>query len=272
MPSIRAPSWLGVVSVALAGSCTASRRPPTTLPPSQTAAAPGPSSQPAGRSGPIVHVQIRADGATLVDGKREPNLDAVAAQVEQGHGSDLSSLQVVLKADGSAAAARVIAVVDRLKRDGIRRFSFGVVEHEATPAPAAGPIPSASSSAETRPDAGPPAPSLPEVSVHNVGLHIGGGPNDDASKRPFREAIEPHFDDFLKCYRQVERPEKGGTFGVDLYVGRHGGKPEVRQPRTIMKGKAFRDCMLQVFSSIEFHRPEKPTVISYSLRFEIANH
>ena len=52
---------------------------------------------------------------------------------------------------------------------------------------------------------------MPEVAVENVGLHIGGGPNDDASKAPFRNAIAARFADFRRCYTKVSQPGKGGT-------------------------------------------------------------
>lgn len=254
-----------VLPLALAG-CAARTKPPAAAAPAAAPSAPVASRSKSGQApGPVVHVEIRADGQMFVDFRPEPNLDAVAAAVERGHAGALDALRVVLEADKSAAAARIIDVVDRLKRDGVKRFALAVAPPPPSAAPPASAAPTASSA--PAPDAGPP--SLPEVSVHNIGLHIGGGPNDDASKEPFRKAIEPHFDDFLKCYRQVQEPEKGGTFGVDLYIGRHGGKPEVRQPRTIIKGKAFRDCMIDAFGNIDFQRPKKPTVISYSVRFEV---
>jgi hypothetical protein len=108
------------------------------------------------------------------------------------------------------------------------------------------------------------------VVVENVGLHIGGGPNDDATKAPFKAAIELHFPEFLKCYREVVEPEKGGTFGVDILVKRPGGQAEIRQPRTAMGGTKFRDCVMDVFRRVEFQKPKLgPTVFSYSLRFSI---
>ena len=115
-----------------------------------------------------------------------------------------------------------------------------------------------------------PSRSLPEVTVRNVGLHIGGQPNDAASKEPFQTAVAAKFEDFLACYRDVVEPEKGGTFGVDLFIRRAGGNPEVRQPRTGMKGEAFKECVVDVFRSVDFERPRYgPTVISYSIRFEV---
>ncbi|MEZ4219396.1 MAG: hypothetical protein R3B13_00615 [Polyangiaceae bacterium] len=129
------------------------------------------------------------------------------------------------------------------------------------------PPPAASSSATA--DA-PPTGALPEVVVENVGLHIGGGPNDDATKAPFKAAIEQRFEDLRKCYVHAEEPAKGGTFGVDLFIGRNGGHPELRQPRTGMKGNEFRECVKRAFAAVEFTKPPRgPTVISYSVRFAL---
>jgi hypothetical protein len=120
---------------------------------------------------------------------------------------------------------------------------------------------------DTAPD---PSRSLPEVTVRTVGMHIGGGPNDDPSRARFREAVERRFEAFLECYKAVEDPGKGGTFGVDMFIPREGGRPEVRQPRTAMGGSDFRACVSTAFAATEFERPPKgPTVISYSIRFDV---
>ena len=111
--------------------------------------------------------------------------------------------------------------------------------------------------------------ALPELTVRTVGIHIGGGPNDDQTKTFFRKRVEERFDDFRRCYPLVTEPGKGGTFGADLAIGREGGKPTVRQPRTAL-GAAFGECMVGAFSRINFPRPPRgPTVISYSVRFAI---
>lgn len=103
-----------------------------------------------------------------------------------------------------------------------------------------------------------------------VGLHIGGGPNDDATKAPFLKALEDNFDAFRACYVKVEDPVKGGTFGVDLHIGRAGGKARVEQPRTGMKGPEFRDCVMKAFEAVEFDKPKKgAAVISYSIRYTL---
>lgn len=106
--------------------------------------------------------------------------------------------------------------------------------------------------------------------MENVGLHIGGGPNDDASKAPFLRALENQFGAFRSCYVKVDDPVKGGTFGVDLHIGRDGGHAAVKQPRTAMKGNGFRDCVVKVFEQVEFDKPKKgPTVISYSIKYTL---
>lgn len=138
--------------------------------------------------------------------------------------------------------------------------------------PAAGE--SGSVDAATGPAAPPPvAPSgepLPEVRLRNVGLHIGGGPNDAATKAPFQIAIGAHFEEFRQCYPLVTNPGKVGVFGVDLRIPREGGQATVQSARTGMTGKAFRDCVLDVFSRVEFARPPQgPTVVSYSLEFSV---
>lgn len=141
----------------------------------------------------------------------------------------------------------------------------------ATPAAtAAAPAPSAPAPSPEASPAPAPAGSLPEVKVENVGLHIGGGPNDDAAKAPFLRAIEKQFDAFRSCYTKVDDPVKGGTFGVDLHIGRDGGHAQVKQPRTGMKGQGFRDCVVKVFEQVEFEKPKKgPTVISYSIKYTL---
>lgn len=142
--------------------------------------------------------------------------------------------------------------------------------------------PNASSSAPnapgpaTSPEATPPpgepppgTPTLPAVSVKTIGLHVGGGPNDAESKAPFVNALEQRFPEFLRCYRLVSEPGKGGSFGVDLHIERTGGHARVEQPRSALEGEPFRNCMVSAFQGVDFPQLKKPFVISYSLRFVI---
>jgi hypothetical protein len=104
----------------------------------------------------------------------------------------------------------------------------------------------------------------------NIGLHIGGGPNDSAAKAPIERAIEQHFDVLRGCYRHAPNPERGGIVGVDLYIDRNGGYPIVRDVRTQIRGTTFHDCIVHAFEEVSFTRPPKgPTVISYSLRYTL---
>jgi len=120
------------------------------------------------------------------------------------------------------------------------------------------------------PDAAPVSDTVTQVVVKNIGMHIGGGPNDADTKRPIRKAIEPHFAKFAACYRYVKEQKKGGTFGVDIRIGREGGRADIRKPRPGMKGEGLEDCILKVFESIEFPKPSTraPMVVSYSLSFK----
>ncbi len=117
-----------------------------------------------------------------------------------------------------------------------------------------------------------PLRSLPELKVENIGLHVGGGPNDADTKAPFQRAVAARFPQFLDCYRKNEDPAKGGRFGIDVHIARAGGHPKIELPRTAMHGPDFRACLESVFESVEFDKPKKgPTTISYSLLFTLAD-
>jgi hypothetical protein len=102
-------------------------------------------------------------------------------------------------------------------------------------------------------------------------MHIGGESNDPESKKPWLDAIEAGDDALMRCYRLVRDPMKGGSFGVDLYVSTSGGAPDVRATRQKIGDDDFETCMKQAFSALRFHEPERPTVLSYSILFEMGN-
>ncbi len=130
---------------------------------------------------------------------------------------------------------------------------------------AAGPMPTASS-APAAATSSVPVSSPPDVTVSNIGMHIGGGPNDEATKEPIRRSVEPHFEEFRTCYATA-RAGRAVDFGVDLSIGKDGGKATVSHPRTA-EAPEFRDCVVRVFEQIEFLKPRGgATVVSYSLRF-----
>lgn len=117
-----------------------------------------------------------------------------------------------------------------------------------------------------------PLRPLPELKVENIGLHIGGGPNDAETKAPFLSAISERFPAFMDCYRKNDDPATGGRYGVDLHIARAGGHPRLEQPRTALRGPEFRACLSSVFESVEFKKPSRgPTTISYSLRFTLVD-
>lgn len=100
-------------------------------------------------------------------------------------------------------------------------------------------------------------------------MHIGGESNSDEAKKPWLKAIEREESRILICYRAVDAPLAGGTVGVDLYVGIAGGKPEVRKTRQRLGGPAFDECLRRAFEAVRFPAPKRPTVLSYSLRFDV---
>lgn len=219
---------------------------------------------------PGMEVKVDSDGRAYVAGspayKSEDFVRAVQAEKKQS---------ATIYADAKVPHGRVIAVKKELENAGIRHVSVALAgdPHPEPPMlpsePVASPPPPPPPPVEpTAPT--PPAEALPEVKVESFGLHIGGGPNDDASKRPILDAISKHFDEFRACYVKVQEPAKGGTFGVDLRIGRDGGKAKVEQPRTGMKANEFRECVLDVFKNVTFEKPPKgPTVVSYSLKFSL---
>ena len=105
--------------------------------------------------------------------------------------------------------------------------------------------------------------------VRGIGMHVGGGPNDAATKAPFAAAIDAKAEDFRLCYSKIDSPGARGTFGIDLLVPAEGGHPATSNVRTALPGNAFRECMITAFESVEFARPKRGrTKLSYALRLE----
>ena len=269
---------LGLLTAAMAGACASTGQPGADCPSSPSASAvPSvmtsgpvvadavalttaesdlqPGATPASGM-PVMAVRLRADGTTAVAQEQVAGMSEAAERARALRAGAEGELSVVVYAERGVAHARVDEALDELRRAGIVRIGIVLDQPPASGAPTA---PAAS-----------PEGSLPEVAVQNVGLHVGGGPNDEASKAPFKQAIAAHFDDFRRCYTQVSKPGEGGVFGVDLRIGRDGGKAELQQHRTGMGGQEFRDCVLGVFSEVEFGKPPRgPTVISYSIRYTV---
>jgi hypothetical protein len=142
----------------------------------------------------------------------------------------------------------------------------------ASPAEARPAVASNAAFAQTAPSVGHTGSALPELKVHLSGMHIGGGPNDDVSKRPFIQAIEATYDSLRACYKKAEDPTQSGTYGVDLKIAARGGAPELQQVRTALKGDSLRECFGTVFKGIEFAPPPKGrTIVSVSVRFTMGS-
>ena len=109
------------------------------------------------------------------------------------------------------------------------------------------------------------------VRVINIGMHIGGGPNDDVTKEPIHKSVAPHFEEIARCF-----PASAALpvdFGVDLTIEAKGGTAKVERPRTALRDDAFIACVVGVFEGAEFLAPRfGKTVVSYSLRFVPKTH
>ena len=115
-----------------------------------------------------------------------------------------------------------------------------------------------------------PDKALPELRVEPLGMHVGGGSNSPEEKAPFHRAIERQFPAFLDCYRLVDDPWAGGSFGIDIKIARNGGAPTLEQPRTRLRGNGFEACMVAALGKVQFEKPKAgPTVVSYSVRFTL---
>ncbi len=145
-------------------------------------------------------------------------------------------------------------------------------EPSATPVsatPVLPPEPAASAPAAAKPPPQPqPQPGKPVKVVH-IGMHIGGGPNDDVTKEPIRASVRPHFAELSACYAATGSKVES-DFGVDLLIPEAGGKAQVSHPRSTLKGAPpeLSTCIVAVFEETDFKRPlTGRTVVSYAMRF-----
>jgi hypothetical protein len=151
---------------------------------------------------------------------------------------------------------------------------------DASPSPSAPPRdepkPEAKASSGLAPlgDAGATSSSLQPVKIVTIGMHVAGGPFDEATKEPFKKAVEPHFPEIARCWgKHVPRPPKQADVGVDLLIEAAGGHPKVSNPRSTLgkdaEVQAFVPCVIGVFEAVEFAKlvDRGRTGVSYSLRF-----
>lgn len=131
-----------------------------------------------------------------------------------------------------------------------------------------GQIDERTAAASTSGSRGAPGGAVPNVKLVNIGLHIGGGPNDPRTKAPFLRALAGAFDDFKRCYGLIGDASAHGTFGIDLLVPAAGGVAAASNPRTAFSSAEFRACMVEGFGRVRFDPPQHgATKLSYALRF-----
>lgn len=136
----------------------------------------------------------------------------------------------------------------------------------AAPAASLAETPSAAPTASASAEQAPAAP--PAVEVKNIGMHIGGGPNDAPTKAPFKRSVEPHFPELARCWAGLAEPSATGDVSLDLRVEKDGGKAKITKTKTTLGDDAFRACLLAVLEKVDFEKPRGgATVVSYSLRF-----
>lgn len=119
-------------------------------------------------------------------------------------------------------------------------------------------------------DAGPPP--KPKVKVQYIGMHVGGGPFDDATKKPFETTLAPHHPAAAECWAKHITKNKPFDMGVDLLIEASGGHPKVSNPRVrFEKGEEdgqFIPCIVAVFEAVDFPPLSRgKSGVSYSLRF-----
>lgn len=155
-----------------------------------------------------------------------------------------------------------------------------VVAAASAPAPVASTAPAPSAAASANEPAAPaesasaapaePAPPAkpPAVEVKNIGMHIGGGPNDAETKGPFKRSMEPHFPALAACWGALADASAKGDVSLDLRVEKDGGKAKVTKVKSMLGDEAFKTCIVGVVDGVDFEKPKGGvTNVSYSLRF-----
>lgn len=160
----------------------------------------------------------------------------------------------------SASAPVVVVPPAKDPTPSVSAVEAPVATATATAVASATAAPSASDTPDDRP--------IPKVKVANIGMHIGGGPNDAPTKEPIKKSVEPHFDELKRCFALAPDPSKGGDFGLDLRIKAEGGKAATSHVRSTIKSPELVRCVEDVFQKIDFLKPKKgATIVSYSLRF-----
>jgi hypothetical protein len=239
-------------------------------------------------------VELHADGSLELDGEAS-SLDRLQEELA-GAWSGGQFVAALLWADVGTPRALTQRVLDTFLSVGIEQWRFAwrtpaatapLGKGAATPREVGSPAPSspatsATVAASNEPDTNaPPTPKTAEptrgesttsvvykVNLKTIGLHVGGGPNDDATRKPLLALLELSFPDLQRCAEQLSPlPTQLTSFGIDLYIGAQGGHAEARQIRTRLGPEAFRVCVKQALTALRFPAPPQPRVISYSVGF-----
>ncbi len=100
--------------------------------------------------------------------------------------------------------------------------------------------------------------------VSYIGMHIGGGPNDAATKAPFERDLRGAFDGIARCGEGTG--DVSGTFGADFLVPKEGGRADVSNVRSALP-EAVAACVAHALGEVEFQKPRRgATKLSYSVR------
>lgn len=111
--------------------------------------------------------------------------------------------------------------------------------------------------------------SAPKVKVFSIGMHVAGGPFDEATKKPFLADVEPHYGALAQCWTHVTAHAQADV-GVDIRIPAEGGRAQISNPRSTMKAEGFVPCVVAFFEGIAWAKPKRGgvQVLSYSVRFK----
>src|SRR5690606_2434723 len=232
-------------------------------------------------------VTISTNGGLLALGQPtdERQLQAWATQEAQ----DASVAGAAVTAEAGVAESQALAVITLLVRSGFKHVVFSsrdglvlapppsslgpVVAPSEVPPAVVPVVPASEPEANPAPEPEPePAPlastSAPRVEVKQLGLHIGGGPNNEREHAVYATPIQRRFGELQQCYALATPTRNNASFGVDLLISTRGGTAKIKDYRTSLGGKEFHLCVLGVFGSVEFPARDKATVVSYSVLFK----
>jgi hypothetical protein len=227
-------------------------------------------------------VTISSGGlSALGQALNEEQLQAWANQEAQ----DQNVAGAAVTAESGVSANQALSVIGLLVRSGFKHVVFSSrdgLSLDAEVSAATEPVPALESPAETLPSEQPESPAAlappvalaePEqvasnVEVKQLGLHIGGGPNNDEAHAVYAKPIQRRFSELQRCYALATGTQKNASFGVDLLISTRGGTAKIKDYRTSLGGKDFHLCVLGVFGTVEFPARDKATMVSYSVLFK----